>query len=149
MKNSDYFRCFEIISKHSHVYLDNVLEKYGLNHCYRVYIKKIYENPGISRDVLKNYTHVHPSNTTRAIDYLAEHGFIEKKVNELDKRICNLYPLDKLKDVYNDLINCENEWISKITNGFNDEELEEFSRLLNKSQELSSDVIHGGKNGSN
>lgn len=148
MPTNDYFRYFEIISKHAHVYLDNALEKYGLNHCYRIYIKKICENPGISRDVIKNYTHVHPSNTSRAIDYLADNGFIEKKINNEDKRICNLYPCEKIKMAYNDLVKAENEWIDKITANFNDGEKEELFRMLKISQDLSTIIIHGEENGS-
>ena len=145
MANNDCFRDFEIISKHAHVYLDNKLEAYGLNHCYRIYIKKITEEEGITRDKIKTYTHVHPSNTTRAIDYLADNGFVIKKISELDKRICNLYPTDKLKEVYKELIKAENEWVDIITKELSNEEKDIYFSLLNKSTHLSSIAIHGGK----
>ena len=147
MNNAAYFKTFEIITKHAHVYLDNALEKYGLNHSYRIFIEKIVDNPGISRDVIKNYTHVHPSNTTRAIDYLASEGFIVKKTNDLDKRISYLYPTDKLKLVYNDLMEAENEWMGLITKEFSEGDLNKFFDLLNKSSNLSTLAIHGDKNG--
>ncbi|MBO4623044.1 MAG: MarR family transcriptional regulator [Bacilli bacterium] len=147
MNNAAYFKTFEIITKHAHVYLDNALEKYGLNHSYRILIEKIVDNPGISRDVIKKFTHVHPSNTTRAIDYLASEGFIVKKTNDLDKRICYLYPTDKLKLVYNDLMEAENEWMGLITKEFSEEDLNKFFDLLNKSSNLSTLAIHGDKNG--
>ena len=147
MNNATYFKTFEIITKHAHVYIDNVLAKYGLNHSYRIFIEKIVEKPGISRDVIKNFTHVHPSNTTRAIDYLASEGFIVKKTNDLDKRICYLYPTDKLKVVYNDLIEAENEWMDLITKEFSEEETAKYYDLLNKSSGLSTLAIHGDKNG--
>ena len=146
MDTTDNFRYFEIISKHAHVYLDQALEQYGLNHCYRIYIKKIVEEEGISRDKIKNYTHVHPSNTTRAIDYLADNGFIIKKTNSLDKRICNLYPTDKLKEVYTSLLKAEHDWIDIITDGLSDQEKDTYFRLLNKSKDLSTYAIHGGGN---
>ena len=145
MANNDYFRYFEIISKHAHVFLDERLAKYGLNHFYRIYIKKITEEEGVSRDKIKNYTHVHPSNTTRASDYLAKNGYVIKKVNELDKRICNLYPTDKLKIVYKELVKAENEWIEIITKDLTETEKEAYFNLLNKSKDLSTQAIHGGK----
>ena len=43
-----------------------------------IYIKKIIEHPGITRDNIKNIAHVHPSNTTRAIDYMEEKGYVIK-----------------------------------------------------------------------
>ncbi|MBO7086555.1 MAG: hypothetical protein J6W25_05585 [Bacilli bacterium] len=149
MANTDYFKSFEIISKHAHVYIDNSLDKYGLNHCYRIFIEKVVEKPGISRDVIKNFTHIHPSNTTRAIDYLASEGFIIKKNNDLDKRICYLYPTDKLQVVYNDLIKAEQEWMELITKDFSEEDKTKYFDLLNKSNNLSMIAIHGDHNGSN
>ena len=149
MTNAAYFKTFEIITKHAHVYLDNALAKYSLNHSYRIFIEKIVEKPGISRDVIKNYTHVHPSNTTRAIDYLASEGFIVKKTNDLDKRICYLYPTDKFQAVYNDLIKAEQEWMKLITKEFSEEDKAKYFDLLNKSSNLSMIAIHGDKNGNN
>ena len=66
----------------------------------------------IKSDKLKNIAHVHPSNTTRAIDYLEKKGYIKKQNKEEDKRICELYPSEKLELVYKVLSNIENEWVN-------------------------------------
>ena len=139
---ADLFRYFQIISKHSNEYLDRKLKDYGLCSCHRVFIKRIYENPGITRDKLKNIAHVHPSNTTRAIDYLEENGYIIKQNKVDDKRICELYPCDKLKEVYDVLIKSEQEWIDIITKDMNEDELNLYSKLLKKSSDLSIECIH-------
>ena len=138
----DIFKCFTITNKHANVYLDSVLEQYELCACHRVYIKRIVLNPGITRDTLKNIVHVHPSNTTRAIDYLEEKGYIIKTLKTDDKRICLLYPTDKLYEVYNVLEKAENEWINIITEGLSQEELELYKKFLAKSTELSVNYIH-------
>lgn len=139
----DLFRYFNIITKHSNVYLDNVLEKYDLCNCHRTFIHKIVETPGITRDKIKNIVHIHPSNTTRTIDYLEEKGYIIKKTNELDKRICELYPTVKLREVYEVLIKAEEEWINIITKEFSDVDKENYRKLLKESTSLSIDYIHG------
>lgn len=141
----DLFRYFNIISKHSNVYLDKALEKYELCSCHRTFIHRIYEQPGITRDKIKMIVHIHPSNTTRTIDYLEEKGFIIKKTNDQDKRICELYPTDKLTDVYNVLVNAEEEWINIITKDFSLEDKEKYRELLRLSTTLSIDCIHGVK----
>lgn len=141
----DLFRYFNIISKHSNVYLDKALEKYELCNCHRVFIHRIYEQPGITRDKIKMIAHIHPSNTTRTIDYLEEKGYIIKKTNEQDKRICELYPTDKLTDVYNVLVKTEEEWINIITKDFSLEDKEKYRELLKLSTALSVDCIHGNK----
>ncbi len=138
----DIFKCFTIISKHANVYLDSILSPFELCSSHRVYIKKIVENPGITRDSLKYIAHVHPSNITRSIDYLEEKGFIIKSLKEEDKRICLLFPTDKLIEVYGKLVDAESEWIDIITKGMSPEDLELYKKFLLMSTELSVNFIH-------
>ena len=139
---NNLFRYFSIISKHSNVYLDKALESFELCGCHRVFIKRIVENPGITRDKIKQIAHVHPSNTTRTIDYMESLGYVVKKVSEQDKRICELYPTDKLKEAYNVLVKAENEWIDILTNGISVEELEVFAKTLEVLTSNSIECIH-------
>lgn len=141
----DIFTNFNIIQKHGNVFLDEALSQFGLYSCHRIFIKKIVENPGITRDKIKNIAHIHPSNTTRTIDFLEENEFIVKVIDEQDRRICKLYPTDKLKDAYNVLKIKEAEWINIITEGMTEEEVILFSKLLDRSMELSALYIHKEK----
>ena len=50
---NNLFRYFSIISKHANVYLDKALESFELCGCHRVFVKRIVENPGITRDKIK------------------------------------------------------------------------------------------------
>ena len=138
----DIYKCFNITSKHASVYLDDKLSRFGLCSGHRVFVKKIYERPGITRDTIKNIAHVHASNVTRAIDYMEEKGYIIKSLKEDDKRICLLYPTDKLKEVYDVLIEAEKEWTNIITAGLSEEELEQYKKFLSISTELSTKYIH-------
>ena len=143
---NNLFRYFSIISKHSNVYLDKALEQFDLCGCHRVFIKRITENPGITRDKIKQIAHVHPSNTTRTIDYMESLGYIIKKISEQDKRICELYPTEKLKEVYDVLVKAENEWIDIITKGMSTEELEVFTKSLEVMTTNSIECIHKKQN---
>lgn len=142
---NDIFSNFNIIQKHGSVYLDEALSKFGLYSCHRVFIKKIVETPGITRDKIKNIAHIHPSNTTRTIDTLEENGFLIKVIDEADRRICKLYPTDKLKEAYVVLKQKEQEWINVITEGMNETEVELYSKLLERSMDLSVRCIHKEK----
>lgn len=139
------FRYYNIINKHANVYLDNALEPFDLSSHHRTFIHKIVEQPGITRDKIKNMVHIHPSNTTRIIDYLEECGYVTKKVTISDKRICELYPTESLIKVYDVLTKAENEWVKIITEGLNEEEIEKYNELLKKSCELSISYIHKGE----
>ena len=96
-------------------------------------------------DKIKNIAHIHPSNTTRTIDSLEEHGFLIKEIDEQDRRICKLYPTDKLKEAYEVLKVKEQEWINIITEGMTEEEINLYSKLLDRSMELSAMFIHKEK----
>ena len=138
----DIYKCFNIISKHASVFLDEKFSKFELCSGHRVFVKRIYENPGITRDQIKNIAHVHASNVTRAIDYMEEKGYITKVLKEDDKRICLLFPTEKLKEVYDVLIEAEKEWTSIITEGLTEEELEMYKKFLSISTELSVKYVH-------
>ena len=138
----ELFKYFNIISKHANVYLDKALEPFGLCSCHRNFIKKIVTQPGITRDKLKTMVHIHPSNTSRIIDFLEEKDFIIKKINLDDKRICELYPTNNLLEVYNVLIKAEKEWIDIITKDYSEDEINKLSELLKRSAVLSIECIH-------
>jgi DNA-binding MarR family transcriptional regulator len=72
----DIYKCFNITSKHASVFLEEKFSKFELCSGHRVFVKRIYENPGITRDQIKNIAHVLASNVTRAIDYMEEKGYI-------------------------------------------------------------------------
>ena len=136
------YRMFYIISKHGNEYIDDKLKQFNVSSYHYSFIKKIYENPGITRDHIKNLVHMHPSNTTRAIDYLEENGLITKKVDENDRRICELYPTSKLEIVYLTILKCEKEWIEIITAGLTEEEKANYFSFIKKSCDLSINEIH-------
>jgi DNA-binding MarR family transcriptional regulator len=138
----DIYKCFNITSKHASVFLDEKISKFELCSGHRVFVKRIYENPGITRDQIKNIAHVHASNVTRAIDYMEEKGYITKVLKEDDKRICLLFPTEKLKEVYDVLIEAEKEWTSIITEGLTEEELAMYKKFLSISTELSVKYVH-------
>lgn len=142
---TDFIKCFNITKKHSDIFLDQKLEKFDLCSCHRIYIKKVIEHPGVTRDQIKSFAHVHPSNITRSIDYLEEKGFIKKVIKEEDRRICELYPTDSLKEVYDVLIEAENEWDKIVTEGLSEEEVELYRNFLKLSAHLSAKFIHNEK----
>ena len=141
----ELFKYFTIISKHTNVYIDQALSEFGLFSCHRTFIKIITNNPGITRDKIKNMVHIHPSNTTRIIDFLEEKEYIIKKISKEDRRICELYPLPKLKEVYDVLVKAESEWIDIITKDLKKEDLEKYQAFLKQSAILSIECIHKGE----
>ena len=133
-----------VLAKHGNEFLDKKLEDYGISCYHYTFIKKIYENPGITRDYLKNIVHVHPSNTTRVLDYLEDKKLIIKKKDEKDRRICELYPTkdQKMRLNINTLIENGDLYENIITKVFNEEEKKKYFSSIEKSYKLSIKEIH-------
>lgn len=138
----DCFKNIIILAKHGNEYLDRILEPYNLNSSYRIFIKKIVENPGITRDNLKQIVYVHPSNTTRALQYLEEVKLIDVKLKATDKRILEIYPTLKLQEIYDVILKAEDEWIDIVTADFSKEDKELFIKLIKEAKSASIKEIH-------
>jgi len=95
-------RCIQTVS-------DTRFRKYGLQKGQFIFITRICENEGINLIDLTQMLNVDKATTTKAVQKLIEAGFIEKKHDSTDKRMWNLYPKQKLIELYPLIITEENK----------------------------------------
>lgn len=116
-------------------YLDKKLEKFDINSSQFFYILKICESPGMTQDRMIETIYKNPSNITRALAQLEGKGYIEKVPSREDKRTYQLFPTQKGKDSYEEilsiLMNCVREVMIPLT----EEEKEVLPVLLRKTGE--------------
>ncbi|KGR76285.1 MarR family winged helix-turn-helix transcriptional regulator [Ureibacillus sinduriensis] len=97
-----------------------------------LYLVRICENPGIIQEKLAEMIKVDRSTAARAIKKLESNGFIEKKVDDKNKKIKKLYPTAKGEGVY-PFIKRENDYSNHVAlQGFSDEEIESIYILLQR-----------------
>ena len=97
-----------------------------------LYLVRIYENPGIIQEKLAEMIKVDRTTAARAIKKLELHGFIEKKDDELNKKIKKLYPTEKGKQVY-PFLQREGEHSNRVAlSGFSKGETETLMNLLQR-----------------
>ncbi|MBD3919885.1 MarR family transcriptional regulator [Paenibacillus sp. PR3] len=65
-----------------------------------LYLVRIYENPGIIQEKLAEMIKVDRTTAARAIQKLEMQGFIEKRDDEINKKIKRLYTTDKGAQAY-------------------------------------------------
>ena len=70
-----------------------------LGACHFPYILTLARNPGITQDTLAKMVYINKSNVTRALLYLEQHGFVERKQSETDRRVLLVYPTQKAMDI--------------------------------------------------
>ncbi|MCM2532911.1 MarR family transcriptional regulator [Neobacillus pocheonensis] len=97
-----------------------------------LYLVRICENPGIIQEKLAEMIKVDRTTAARAIKKLEIQGFIEKKDDEVNKKINKLFPTDKGEKIY-PFIKREGEYSNRVAlSGFSEEEIGTIFNLLQR-----------------
>lgn len=97
-----------------------------------IFLKTIVENPGISQEKLSNQLKFDKGTTARTVKKLELENYIERKIDESDRRAFQLFPTDKGDTTYPHLIEILNALNKKLSSKLTDDEHEQLFQLLNK-----------------
>ncbi|AIQ57005.1 MarR family winged helix-turn-helix transcriptional regulator [Paenibacillus borealis] len=97
-----------------------------------LYLVRIYENPGIIQEKLSEMIKVDRTTAARAVQKLQVQGFIEKKDDEMNKKINRLYTTDKGDQAYSFLKREGEHTDSVALAGFSGKESELLFQLLQR-----------------
>ncbi|MGO1368211.1 MAG: MarR family winged helix-turn-helix transcriptional regulator [Senegalia sp. (in: firmicutes)] len=107
-------------------------KEYNLTKGQYLYLVRIYESPGIIQEKLAEMIKVDRTSAARAIKKLEINGFIDKKEDEVNKKIKRLFPTEKGKKVYNFIIS-EHIYSNSIAlKGFSEKEEKTILNLLRR-----------------
>lgn len=107
-------------------------KEYDLTKGQYLYLVRIYENPGIIQDKLAEMIKVDRTTAARAIKKLEIQGFIEKRDDEINKKIKKLFPTEKGEKVY-PFLKREGEYSNSVAlSGFSPEETKAIFNLLQR-----------------
>ena len=97
-----------------------------------LYLVRICETPGIIQEKLAEMIKVDRKTAARAVKKLESNGFIEKKEDEINKKIKKLYPTEKGSQVY-PFIKREHDYSDQVAlEGFSEEEVDAIFSLLQR-----------------
>jgi DNA-binding MarR family transcriptional regulator len=97
-----------------------------------LYLVRIGENPGIIQEKLADMIKVDRTTAACAIQKLTENGFIEKRADEVNKKIKRLYITEKGAEVW-PYIAQENTYSNEVAlKGFSSSEAEDLRKALEK-----------------
>ncbi|OES45430.1 MarR family winged helix-turn-helix transcriptional regulator [Domibacillus iocasae] len=107
-------------------------KEYDLTKGQYLYLVRIVENPGIIQDKLAEMIKVDRTTAARAIKKLEMQGFIEKRDDDINKKIKKLFPTEKGENVY-PFLRREGEYSNKVAlSGFSTEETDTIFQLLQR-----------------
>ena len=138
---SAIMRSMNIIARCAAIYRTQQIELDGLMGVHHSYILVIVNHPGLSQDRLAKHLCLNKSNVTRHLAGLEKLGYVERRASEADKREMLVYPTQKMLDIYPEVLRVTREWNALVSEGFTEEELECFGRLIEKMLDRSLDLI--------
>ena len=100
-----------------------------------MFLTRICEKPGINQIDLSNLLKVDKTTTTKVIQKLIKAGYINKKKDDIDKRMWRLYPKEKGLEIYEFVIQDENRNIEICFNNFTKEEKKIVYQLIERMRE--------------
>ncbi len=99
------------------------------------FLTRIMENPGISQEELTFLLRGDKTTTAKALRKLENKGYINRVKSTSDKRSWNIYPEDKLVQIYPYLIQKIESTARDGLRGFSEEELETMLSYIQRMRE--------------
>ena len=112
------------------MYREEKLSKSGLNGYQAQYVPEICKHPGITQDQLAQRLHVNRSNVTRQLAALEENGFITRSRCGDDKRAIEVFPTEKMLEIFPEVRKVFKSWREELTKGISEEEMVVIERAL-------------------
>ena len=125
-------RKISIIDKSAIKYRNEKFIPLGIGGSDHPYILCVNRFPGISQDEITDRVVVNKSNTTRTLARLEEDGYIERVINQDDKRVYNVHLTEKGKNIIPKIQEINISLEEYLFEDFTFEEKEQFENLLNK-----------------
>ena len=119
---SQFSKYASIIYRSSQAFFDDYLAPYHIGCGQQFFLVNIYEHPGISQYKLAKIGHFDKGTCARAVKKLEEEGYIEKKIQEADRRCVRLYPSEKGKQLIPVIRKMLREWNQVLKGDVSEEE---------------------------
>lgn len=130
--DNNLLRKIGVLSRSIHYINDLKYKELKLQKGQFTFLTRICENPGVSFIDLSNMLKVDKTTTTKAVRKLIDAGYAFKKVDNNDKRGYNIMPTSKALQIYDFIIKEENRSIEVCLKGFDNEEKEMVTALIEK-----------------
>ena len=129
---STIMRKVNILSRSEGVYRTDKLDIPELKSWHHTYILAICNNSGLSQEELAKHISVNKSNVARTLAYLEENGYIIRKSGEKDRRITNVFPTEKMLEIYPKIKKITMEWNEFLAEDLTEDEFEQFQSILER-----------------
>ena len=119
----------QAIYRHSRISVDD------LQSSHYAFVLAICREPGRSQEELARELCVNKSTAARNVNYLEEKGYVSRLPLPQDKRQFSVFPTEKARQVLPEIKAASAEWMTRLSEGIAQEELDIFISVLQRMQE--------------
>lgn len=110
---------------------------------HHAFLLTVCRNSGSTQDAIATELCLNKSTVARTLAALEDRGYIERKVNPVNKREVLVYPTKKAEDTLPFVRQINKDWNESLTEGIADSDLEVFYSVLSRLEARAKDIVKG------
>ena len=142
-----FMKMLNNISRSQAVFRQSKISADDLHSSHYSFTLAICSKPGRSQEDLARELCLNKSTVARAINCLEEKGYIKRQALPNDKRQFSVYPTDKMLTVLPEIKEASREWMTLLSEGIDEKELEIFHSVLDRMQTRAREILEAQEEG--
>ena len=138
---SKFMKMLNNISRSQAIYRHGKISAKDLHSSHYAFVLAICREEGRSQEELARELCLNKSTVARALTSLEEKGYITRAALPNDKRQFSVYPTEKMLNILPEVKSASLEWMSLLSEGINENELEIFNSVLERMQDRAREII--------
>lgn len=138
---SKFMKTLNNISRSQAIYRHGKISAADLQTGHYAFVLAICREPGRSQEELARELCINKSTVARHLNCLEEKGYIKREALPSDKRQFSVYPTDKMLDVLPEVKKASAEWMTLLSEGIPQDELDIFDSVLERMQTRAREII--------
>lgn len=138
---SKFMKMLNNISRSQAVYRRSRISADDLPSCHYAFVLAICRMPGRSQEELAKELCLNKSTVARSLNALEEKNYICRSALPNDKRQFAVYPTDKMLAILPEIKNASLEWMTLLSVGISEYELEIFNSVLERMEARAREIV--------
>ncbi len=138
---SKFMKMLNNISRSQAIYRHSKISADDLQSSQYAFVLAICREPGRSQEDIARELCVNKSTAARNITYLEEKGYVSRKPLANDRRQFSVFPTEKMLNILPEIRKVSKEWMSLLSHGISEQELQIFDSVLSRMQEKAREII--------
>lgn len=136
-----FMKMLNNISRSQSVFRQSKISTSDLHSSHYAFILAICRDSGRSQEDLAKELCLNKSTVARTLNFLEEKGYITRTPLPNDKRQFAVHPTEKMLAILPQIKEASNEWMTLLSEGISQEELEIFNSVLIRMQNKAREII--------